>query len=92
MFTGTGAMFMEKKKSKIIVGRKNFYEYIAPLVIKLSEGEEEIEISAIGSNINKLEGLVRMITEISKSPIVEQGRRKEPVGNMEAVVCVLKRK
>jgi DNA-binding protein len=76
---------------KIIIGSKSICSYIPAIMFELAK-EDKVELSAIGSNINKLERLVKMFEGISMKPIAEDSRRTEKVNELDATVCMLCKK
>jgi len=75
------------KDSKIIVGAKSIINYIAAAVFAF-ENNASIELSAIGSNCNKQDRIVRLLSVFG---VRETGRYTEKVGEVTAVICCLER-
>lgn len=82
---------METEKKRIIIGSKNISAYIPAVVFELSKSDE-IELSAVGSNVNKLERLVRLVSDMSCKPILEKSRKIEKFREIDATICILRRK
>lgn len=80
------------KIPKIIIGSKPLMNYIEAVCHEFESGSIEVDLSAIGTNVNKLERIVHMITVLTASPIIDNGRKREPIRDMTAIVCRMRRK
>ena len=89
---GCGMFEKEKKKeltnNKIIIGSKEMIMYVAPVLISF-QANEIVELWSRGSNINKMERIVRLFTIFEG--VKEESRRVEPIDDGEAEIVVLRR-
>ena len=81
---------MSKDLKRIIVGSKSIAAYIPALVFEFSKSDV-VELSAVGSNIDKLERLVRLMVDISLKPITESGRKTEKFRDIDATISILQK-
>lgn len=73
---------------KIIIGNDDIWVYAFPILYAF-ENATKIELSAIGNNINMMERLVKMYSNLG---VDEINRRKEKFKDTTALIITLKRK
>jgi DNA-binding protein len=75
------------KENQVVVGSKPLGNYLVATILRF-EFNKELEIVGAGSNINKLERIVRLLSNLG---VREKERRIEKFNNIDSVVCVLER-
>lgn len=76
------------KIQSVKIGQKNIINYISAVVMSFQE-HETIDIRAVGTSINIMERVVKLMTTLG---INEVGRRTEKDGDVEVLVVTLCRK
>jgi len=75
------------EKGKIIIGSKNIMNYISAVVVEF-ETNVDVEVSAMGTNINKQERVIKLL---SKLGVKEIGRESTKINGVQAMICKLRR-